>query len=193
MNNDSLKKYIQMIYPTSDEYALKIVNKFKSFSILKSTILIPVNKINRQTYFIETGYVRSFVLNSEDHEVTTNIFAAPCFVNDFISFFKQQPVRESFIAMTDCSGWTMSYDNVEQQFHQSPEFREFGRLLVLHNYELLKNRMLGLMQDTAEQRYLNMLSRHPDIFQNIPLRIIASYLGITDTSLSRIRKEIFQK
>jgi len=193
MENSALKKYIQMIYPTSDDRALAIASNFQTFSIQKNSILIPDKKINRQTYFLETGYVRSVVVNSEGNDVTTTIFSAPCFVNDFISFFKQQPVQENFVAMTDCTGWTMKYDDVEKQFHQSPEFREFGRLLVLHSYEMLKKRMIDLLQNTAEQRYLNMLSQHPDIFQNIPLKVIASYLGITDTSLSRIRKELSQK
>jgi hypothetical protein len=74
-----------------------------------------------------------------------------------------------------------------------PEFREFGRLLLINNYSLLHDRMVGMIKDTAEQRYLKLLEKHADIFQNVPLKIIASYLGITDSSLSRIRKEIMHK
>ena len=82
----------------------------------------------------------------------------------------------------------MSYEKVQTCFHTYPEFREFGRMMLVTNYSNLHDRMLGMVKDTAENRYLKLLKNHPDIFQNIPLKIIASYLGITPQSLSRIRK-----
>jgi hypothetical protein len=84
----------------------------------------------------------------------------------------------------------MSYEDVQANFHGIPEFREFGRMMLITNYANLKSRMLGMIKDTAENRYLKLMTNQPEIFQNVPLKIIASYLGITDTSLSRIRKEI---
>jgi len=82
---------------------------------------------------------------------------------------------------------------VEKSFHNSPEFREFGRILVLFHYDLLQKRMLGMIKDTAENRYIKLCSKHPDVFQNVSLKVIASYLGITDTSLSRLRKGLSHK
>ena len=87
----------------------------------------------------------------------------------------------------------MNFETEEKYFHKLPEFREFGRLLVLHHFDLLQERMFEMIKESAENRYLKLLTKHPDIFQNVPLKIIASYLGITDTSLSRIRKEILLK
>lgn len=87
----------------------------------------------------------------------------------------------------------MNYKVVQTNFHTYPEFREFGRIMLVTNYSILHDRMLEMIKDTGEIRYLKMLKKHADIFQNISLKIIASYLGITDTSLSRIRKEIAQK
>jgi hypothetical protein len=87
----------------------------------------------------------------------------------------------------------MSYEKVQQCFHNYPEFREFGRMMLVTNYSILHDRMLGMIKDTAENRYLKLMKHYPDIFQNVPLKIIASYLGITDTSLSRIRKELSSK
>jgi hypothetical protein len=65
--------------------------------------------------------------------------------------------------------------------------------MLVTNYAILHERMLGMIKNTAEQRYSKLLEKHPAIFQNVPLKIIASYLGVTDTSLSRIRKEVAQK
>jgi CRP-like cAMP-binding protein len=192
-NKEELKKYIQHIHPMPDDIADRLSEDFNYFSFPKNELILKENKINRQTYFLQIGFVRSFTFDKDGQEVTTNIYSAPCFVNEFLSFFKQEPAKQSFQALTECYGWTMRIDDVEKHFHQSNEFREFGRLLVLHHYDMLHERMLQMIKDSAENRYLKLLSGNPDIFQHVPLKIIASYLGITDTSLSRIRKEILQK
>ena len=70
-----------------------------------------------------------------------------------------------------------------------PEFREFGRSILVNAYAQLKQRMLGMIQQSAEERYAYLLQTNPDIFQHAALKNIATYLGVTDTSLSRIRKE----
>jgi len=87
----------------------------------------------------------------------------------------------------------MTYETMQESFHAIPEFREFGRLNLINNYGALKNRMLSMIQETAEQRYINLINSDPEILQVAPLKNIATYLGITDTSLSRIRKEFAKK
>jgi CRP-like cAMP-binding protein len=193
MKQDNLRKYLQLVHPMDNSVLIKLTNEFVHSIFPKHTFLIRENSIIRQTFFLESGYVRSYVFDQDGMEVTINIFSAPCFVNDFSSFFKQLPATQNFQTLTACECWTMSLENVEKYFHETSEFREFGRLLILNNYDLLNERMLSMIKDTAENRYLKLLSEHSDIFQNVPLKIIASYLGITDTSLSRIRKEITHK
>lgn len=167
--------------------------QFEPIEFSKDKLLLKENKITKNTFVLESGYVRSYTFDQNGEEVTTNIFSAPCFVNDFLSFFKQHPTSENFQCLTHCKLWTMSYEDVQTCFHTYPEFREFGRMMLVTNYSNLHDRMLGMIKDTAENRYLKLMMHHSDIFQNVPLKIIASYLGITDTSLSRIRKEIISK
>lgn len=193
MQKEKLQKYFQSVFPMSDKMVIELTAHFEPVSLSKNTLLIEENKLIEQTFFLETGYIRSFTFDKDKLDVTTNIYSAPCFVNDFLPFFKHLPAKQNFQALTNCEIWTMGLENVEKFFHSIPEFREFGRLLVLHHYDLLNDRMLEMIKDSAEQRYLKLLSKHPDIFQNVSLKIIASYLGITDTSLSRIRKEVAHK
>lgn len=167
--------------------------QFDPIEFKKDQLLLKENKITKATFILESGYVRSYTFDQNGIEVTTNIFSAPCFVNDFLSFFKQQPSSENYQCMTDCKLWTMSFEKVQTCFHTYPEFRELGRMMLVTNYSNLHERMLGMIKDTAENRYLNLMKHHPGIFQNIPLKIIASYLGITDSSLSRIRREVSSK
>lgn len=194
MSEEILKNYMQSIIPAmSDRVVKKLISDFEYLFINKQTLLITENIPNNRTYFLETGYVNSFVVDNNGIEVTTNIYSAPCFVNDFTSFFKQLPSTQSYRTVTDCMCWTMSLEKVEYYFHTMPEYREFGRLLLLDHYDKLNERMLEMIKDSAEMRYLKLLSNNPDVIHNVPLKVIASFLGITDTSLSRIRKEVFKK
>ena len=193
MDRENLEKYYQSVLPMTLDTVKQLTNKSEFIGIPKNTLLLKENTISKKSYFLESGFIRSYTFATNGDEVTTNIFSAPCIVNDFLSFFKQQPANENFQTLTDCKLWWMSYQDVQTYFHTIPEFREFGRLLLVNNYSLLHERMIGMIKDTAETRYLKLMKTHPDIFQNVPLKIIASYLGITDTSLSRIRKELSQK
>ncbi|MCQ0111647.1 cAMP-binding domain of CRP or a regulatory subunit of cAMP-dependent protein kinases [Zhouia amylolytica] len=190
MNKSVLNNYFHSLFPIEKEIVVQITEKFTSFKLHKNTVLIDKNEISSKTYFLEEGYMRSYILNEDNEEVTTNIYVAPCFVNDFLSFFKQQPTREIYQTITACSFWETSLENVQSNFHNIPEFREFSRLLFVINYHKLKDRTIEMASQKAETRYLNLLEQNPNVFQHIPLKVIASYLGITDSSLSRIRKDI---
>lgn len=193
MDREILKKNIRQINSMPEEILEKLANDFIYSNYKKKTLLIKENQLIKQSFFLESGYIRSYVIDQNGNEVTTNIFSSPSFVNDFSSFFKQSPAKQNFQTLTNCECWSMSLENIEFYFQNFSPYREFGRLLLLTHYDKLNVRMLKMIKDNAETRYLNLLSEHPDIFQNVPLKIIASYLGITDTSLSRIRKEISLK
>jgi len=97
------------------------------------------------------------------------------------------------VALCDCKGWFITFDQLQLLFHSIYEFREFGRSVLVQGYISLKQRMLSQINESAETRYANLLNNNPEIFQNAPLKNIATYLGITNTSLSRIRKEFSKK
>jgi CRP-like cAMP-binding protein len=182
-----LISYIQSVLPMNPEATKEISSKFDRFELSKTKFIVKENHISASTYFLESGLIRSYTFDDNGKEITTNIFSAPCFVNDFLSFFTQQPARENYQTLTNCVLWKTNLENVQRNFHDIPEFREFSRLLFVINYYRLQDRMLGMVKESAALRYSNLLNEHPKIFQHVSLKIIASYLGITDTSLSRIR------
>ncbi len=193
MNRERLEQFIKESIGIASEGARQVAVTFEFTEVKKHDIIIEENKIAAETFLLQEGYIRSFVLNREGEEITTNIYAPFCFVNDMLSFFKRSPSQEYFQAMSDCQLWKINYAELQKNFHGLPEFREFGRMMLVKNYASLKERMLGMIKNTAEERYLQLLHQHPHIFQQVPLKVIASYLGITDTSLSRIRKELTKK
>ena len=190
MDKSRLNNYFHSLFPIQKEIVKKITKTFCDFTLNKNTVLLGKDTISTKTYFLEKGYMRSYILNEDNEEVTTNIYSAPCFVNDFLSFFKKQPTKEIYQTITDCSFWETSLENVQTNFHNIAEFREFSRLLFVINHSKLNDRLIEMASQKAETRYLNLLKQQPHIFQHVPLKIIASYLGITDSTLSRIRKEI---
>ena len=186
-------QYFQQVLPMPDHIATQLSQVFTYKELSKNDFLLKENQINNETYFLEEGYIRSYVLDTEGNEVTTAIYSPLNFADNFLSFFKRTPSKENFQALTPCKTWVMSYEIVQQYYHSVPEFREWGRLLLLNNYATLQERMLGMVQNTAEERYTKLIETSPEIFQNVSLKMLASYLGITDTSLSRIRKEFSKK
>lgn len=190
MSKESLVNYIQQILPMPIDKAVYIATFFTQKNYVKNDFLLKEGKICTESYFIESGFLRSYVVDIDGNEVTTDFYGSNLFANDFLSFFKRIPSNENIQVLADCTTWMINYNDLQTCFHTIPEFREFGRMMLINNYSRLKERMLGMIQLTAEQRYEKLLTSHAEIFHNAPLKYIASYLGITDTSLSRIRKEI---
>ncbi|WP_347219913.1 Crp/Fnr family transcriptional regulator [Chryseobacterium sp.] len=190
MDKSSINNYFHSLFSIQDEVVERITETFKPFELKANDILLDQNTISTKTYFLEKGYVRSYLLNEDNEEITTHIYAAPCFVNDFLSFFRQQPTKEIYQAVTDCTFWETGLENVQHNFHNIPEFREFSRLLFVLNYHSIHDRLIEMASQKASTRYSNLMKKDPDIFQHVPLKMIASYLGIKDSSLSRIRREI---
>jgi len=190
MDKSSINTYFHSLFDIKEEIVGKITETFGYFDLKANEILLNKDEVSTKTYFLEKGYVRSFILNEDNEEITTNIYAAPCFVNDFLSFFRQQPAKETYQTITACSFWETGLENVQHNFHNIPEFREFSRLLFVLNYYSIHDRLIEMASQKASTRYFNLMKKHPDIFQHVPLKIIASYLGIKDSSLSRIRRDI---
>lgn len=189
----SLQQFILAHYPEAESVVNEITGKFQPFTASKGELLLEAGKISKRYYFLESGMVRAFAFDTEGNEVTTNLYASPTVVFEVASFFTQAPSQESLQTVTDCSGSQISFEELNQLFHALPQFREFGRLLLVKGFAALKQRTLSFITMTAEQRYANLISSSPGVFQHVPLKHIASYLGVTDTSLSRIRKEYSTK
>ena len=170
-----------------------LAEKFKAKKIARNEYLLKEGTVCNESHFIDEGMMRSYVYDLDGNEVTTAFYSKKMHTSDLLSFFKRTPSKEYIQALTDCETWYITYQDMQESFHTIPEFREFGRLNIINQYGILKQRMLSMLQETAEQRYINLINSNPEVIQNVPLKYIASYLGITDTSLSRIRKDFIKK
>lgn len=186
----ALRQFFQSIYPSSEAIATEIAAHFTPVQIKKGAYFLQEGTRSQDYLFLEQGIMRSFLFDTEGTEVTTNFYTSGNVVFEAASFFQRVPSQENIVAMTDCTGWKLSFEELNTLFHALPAFRETGRAILVKTLVSLKLRTLSMINQTAEQRYASLLSSQPEIFQHVPLKYIASYLGITDTSLSRIRKEL---
>lgn len=172
----------------SDELEL-IFDQFTQVDFRKNDYLIEQGKVVSYYYFLESGFARSYIIDLDGNDITTNFFIAEDIVIDWHSYFLKSPCKESIQALTDGTCWKISFQNFMNLF-KIESFREVGRTRLIQNYFHLKNHSISIVADQAKDRYLHLIKEKPSIVQNVPLKHIATYLGITDTSLSRIRKEI---
>lgn len=167
-----------------------ILPKFKQVRFSKNDYLLQEGKTENQYWFLESGFVRSFVNDTNGNDITTNFYSSTDIVIDWSSFFLRNPSRENIQALTDCICWQMDFENFQQLFHSIETFREHGRRRLVSSYFALKNHSVSIIADQAKERYIQLLKDKPHIVQNVSLQHIATFLGITKYSLSRIRKEI---
>jgi CRP-like cAMP-binding protein len=167
--------------------------EFTPAMIAKGDYFLKEGQLSNEYLFLEKGFMRAFAHDTEGNDVTTHFYSERNVVFEVSSFFNRTTSKENIQALTDCSGQFITYDQLNNLFHTIPEFRDFGRSILVKGFSALKARTLSVITDTAEERYAALLKKNPEIFQFAPLKTIASYLGITDTSLSRIRRELSKK
>ena len=193
MSSQKLIQFFKNSNLVSPKAAEEIANTFSPKEIDKNSFLLKEGRVSDEYFFLENGFIRAFANDIEGNDVTTNFYSNCQVVFEVSSFFNRTASKENFQAIVDCEGWYITYEQLNKLFHSMHEFRDFGRSILVKGFSSLKTRMLSMITETAEQRYDTLLKTNPEIFQHAALKHIASYLGITDTSLSRIRKEYTKK
>jgi CRP-like cAMP-binding protein len=187
------KHFLSNAFPRasfSPEAFQRIIDAFKPVQFKKGDFLLREGEVEQYYWFAETGLLRSFVIDPEGKDITTHFFGETDIVIDWVSFFHRRPTREHIQALSDCNCWEISFERFQELFHSIAAFREAGRDRFVAKFFELKQHSVSIIVDQAKDRYIHFLEHKPEIVEQAPLKHIASYLGITDTSLSRIRKEI---
>ena len=156
----------------------------------KNEILVPAGKPVKDVYYIHKGIVRLFLFDESGREINTHLAWDGMFITSYYSLIKDQLSDESVIAVTSCELYHFSYASLAALFDPYPKVERLGRILSEEAFSCLAERGRMLQTMTAKERYLHLMNSIPmEIFRNIPMQDIASYLGIAPGSLSRIRNE----
>jgi len=152
--------------------------------------LLTAGKTAKEFYLIESGLFRSYLYDYQGNEITTEFYCTNDLLIESFSLFQRIPSQENFQAVTHGIAWKIEYETFRQLLQNIEGFREWGRAWATQQLFVLKQHSIKALTVSATERYLNLIRERPEVILHSPLKYIASYLGITDTSLSRIRKEI---
>lgn len=184
---DQLLNYLSGIHPLSEEVKVYLQAHIKQRVIAKKEQLLKAGRICRNIYFIEKGLLRCFYLK-EGMEVSSWFMREGDVIISVESFFDQKPSYETIQALEDTVVWYVSFQELEFMYKNFMEFNYVGRVLVQHYYKLSEQRLYSMRLQTATERYHFLLQNFPEIIQRVSTADIASYLGVTRETLSRIKK-----
>lgn len=156
---------------------------------LKKRELLSINgQVEQWVWFVRNGYVRFFYYDSEGNEITSDFVFAPGFVTAFRSFINQEPSQTAIQAMEDMEviGWKRQ--DLYQLYGRFPLIERVGRIMAEQVFLSLDKHLTAFLNQSPQQRYLWLLKEYPQFIRNIPLVYLASWLGITPETLSRIRR-----
>lgn len=195
MDKSALINFIKTNVPNVpiDEQSLQLIaDQFEEITLQKDDYLLNEGKISNY-YFLTEGFLRVFTFDTEGNEITTYFYSQERVVFDAASFFLKLPSTENIQAMTECKIFVTNFEKLNHLFHSIAAFREFGRQMIVQEFVAYKQRTLAMINQPAEKRYLNLIERNKDVFQYAHLSHIASYLGISERTLNRIRQNFTKK
>ena len=187
---ESLINFILSIVEISKSDAQRIAESFHQAEINEKDFLLRENQISNDYLYLESGLMRTFLYDLEGEEVTIDFFIEDNVVFEVTSFFNRVRSEVYIQAITKCTGLRISYDRLNTLFHNEPAFRDFGRAILVKEFMASRKRNYGMINRTAKERYKNLMTTKPQILQHAPLKFVASYLGITDSTLSRLRRNL---
>ncbi|MDN3693093.1 Crp/Fnr family transcriptional regulator [Chryseobacterium tructae] len=164
---------------------------FERILIKKNTFLIKEGELEKYSYFIFNGIARCWTLNHNGEEQTFWFCKEGTFSLSNISFTLREKSTFNVQALTNCEIYKIDQDHAAKLYHAIPGLKAVFEGLTARLLDKLLTRNINLIKYSPEQYYLQMMAEFGNAFNDIPLKDIASYLGITPQALSRIRKRIF--
>lgn len=186
----NISKFLSSFASFSDLELNDILSHFKKETVKKGAIFIEEGEISNKLCFLEKGIGRSFYLKKNGKEVTVWFFDEKKFMTSLDSFFQQKPSLYYIEMLEDSLLYTITKKEMDILFEKYHKMEKFVRLLTIQMLTDVINKINAIQFQTAKERYEYMLSEFPNIVHRVPLRDIASYLGITQETLSRIRRKV---
>ncbi len=181
--------YIAQVLVLPEEDKASIRQSFKPCFVPADTILEPAGRVPLYHNFIVSGYMRNFHLDSDQNQVTTDLNDGPRFFTSYFHFMNRTVSDENLHCITDCELLRISRDDVDATASTSTTQKDYTILILQKHLEEEKTRITDMTTLTAEDRYRKFLRQRPSIIHHVPLGYIASYLGITQRHLSRLRRQ----
>ncbi len=158
--------------------------------VAKKQFLLKEGQVAKNISYVNSGALRAYYTDKDGNENIIMFAINDWWVTDIYSFTTGQPALLSIEAMENSMVYDLSKTNLEELFTTVPKFERFFRIIMQNSYVREQLRSIQNLSISAEERYINFVTKYPQFVQRVPQKQIASYLGITPEFLSAIRKKI---
>lgn len=186
---EHLFRVLTFIAPLSAALQERMSAYIKQESFPKKHLLLREGEIARKIFFIRKGFARSFFYDRDGNEHTLWFMDVNDIMISVYSFYTQQPAAENIELLEDSIVLSLTWEQVHTIYAEHPEFNYHGRLLTEKYYIQSEERAVLLRTKKPAERYHKLIDSYPGILQKASLGQIASFLGITQETLSRIRAQ----
>lgn len=162
---------------------------FRPRTIRKRQYLLQAGDVARHENFVCKGLLRAFTVDAEGHEHVVMFGLENWWINDLYSFLTQTPATQHIEALEDSEVLQIEKEELEKLYRELPQLNRFFRILLQNAFVANQQRALASISQTAEEQYLGFIRRFPPLDQRVPQNQVASYLGLTPETISRIRKQ----
>ncbi|HVI47886.1 MAG TPA: Crp/Fnr family transcriptional regulator [Chitinophaga sp.] len=179
---DAVKAFITL----SEDSKLAFAGILERTELPKGEVLVRPDTTCNYLYYIEKGLSRTYYIK-DGKDITDWISTEKTIATSIVSFITRRPDIRTIELLENAVLWRIGYDDLQRLYDESHEIERFGRLLLSTGIVQMQQRFDDLHFATAKERYAKLMNINPTIIQRVPLGMIASYLGITQETLSRIR------
>lgn len=189
MTMEILKDYFKDVKEFDNQLFEAFTEKLTRVVYPKKTVLLDVGQVEDHIWFIESGDVR-FVIPTFDEDMTFGFAFSQEFFSAYDSFITQTPSGYQLKTISETVVYKITRTDLEELYAKYDNGAKIGRQMAEASFIRKKNREMSFLVQSAEERYLDLFSSKPTIIKNMPLKYVASYIGVTPQALSRIRARI---
>ena len=163
---------------------------FTPKKLRKKQFVLQEGEVSKYNIFVTKGLLRSYTIDEKGMEHILQFALEGWWTADLYSFFTGEASLFNIEALEDAEVLLITRPSWESLLQQIPKFERYFRILIQNSLIATQRRLMESMSETAERKYLNFTKMYPDSVQRVPQHMIASYLGITRETLSRLRREL---
>jgi CRP-like cAMP-binding protein len=169
-----------------------IMPYFEQKMFKKKSILLEIGKVSNEVFYLINGCIRLYC-EKDGEELSTYFFTENMFAGSYDSFLSRRPSKVAIETLEESEVLVLTHEAQEKLYEIFPKMNEFIRKAIEQRFVLLHDLFISYLLNSPEERYLTLIKDRPELLQRIPQHQIASFLGITPVSLSRIRNRVLNK
>ena len=181
-----LKTHIDEIVPLTNEEFDYVLSHFTAVNKRKHQFIVQEGELANKEFWVIKGCLKSYFFDDTGKEHILQFAMENWWVTDYDAFINQTTANISVDCIEDCELLYITYQNREKLTAEMHQMERFWAKKTKLGYIALQNRVLSLLKNTANERYNSLFKQYPHLFQRVPKKMIASYLGVSRETLSRL-------